>query len=248
MGSTNTKRQTIRKTVIFVSFLLLPVTLNFLSPYLIVDSASQSVVNGSFVLFAFLFVSSLALGRLWCAWLCPGAGLQEAAFFVNGRPARGGKLNWIKWGIWIPWIGAIAGTAISSGGYTRVDLLYSTESGISTDQPLKFITYYAVIALILMPALLAGRRAFCHYGCWMAPFMIIGRKLRKRARWPALGLRADASRCKGCKTCTSHCPMSLDVHAVVQRGIMENSECILCGTCVDGCSKGAIAYSWQAGR
>ena len=31
------KRQGIRKTIILVSFLLFPITINFLSPYLIID-------------------------------------------------------------------------------------------------------------------------------------------------------------------------------------------------------------------
>ena len=40
--------------------------------------------------------------------------------------------------------------------------------------------------------------------------------------------------------------MSLDVHAMVQRMDMEDGECILCGTCVDGCSKGAIRFTFSA--
>ncbi|MDD3715049.1 MAG: 4Fe-4S binding protein [Atribacterota bacterium] len=31
--------------------------------------------------------------------------------------------------------------------------------------------------------------------------------------------------------------MSLDVHELVKIGKIENSECILCGTCVDICPK-----------
>ena len=43
-------------------------------------------------------------------------------------------------------------------------------------------------------------------------------------------------------------PMSLDVNAMVQIEKMEHAECILCGTCVDGCSKKAIRYSFSAGK
>lgn len=42
--------------------------------------------------------------------------------------------------------------------------------------------------------------------------------------------------------------MSLDVNGMAQIGKMENAECILCGTCVDNCSKQAIRYSFSAGK
>jgi ferredoxin len=42
--------------------------------------------------------------------------------------------------------------------------------------------------------------------------------------------------------------MSLDVNGMVARADMEDGECILCGTCVDGCPKGAIHFGFSAGR
>jgi len=39
--------------------------------------------------------------------------------------------------------------------------------------------------------------------------------------------------------------MSLDVNAMVQKESMENSECILCGKCVDLCPNGAIKYTFN---
>jgi polyferredoxin len=242
------RRQAVRKAAIFAMFLLFPVVLNYFSPYVIVDGAGQGIINGSFVVFAGMFVSAVFVGRLWCAWACPAAGLQEACFAANGKPARGGRFDWIKWGIWIPWIGIIAFAAISAGGYRAVNLLHLTESGISVDEPLKYITYYSVVGTIFLLSLIAGRRAFCHYGCWMAPFMILRRKVRNVLNTPALRLQADTPRCGQCKTCTRGCPMSLAVDRMVQAGAMENSECILCGTCIDNCPKHVISYSFSSGQ
>ena len=42
--------------------------------------------------------------------------------------------------------------------------------------------------------------------------------------------------------------MSLPVHDMVTAGRMEHDECILCGTCVDNCSRSAIRYSFSPGR
>ena len=239
------RRQAVRKAAIFAMFLLFPVVLNYFSPYVMVDGAGQGIINGSFVVFAGMFVSAVFVGRLWCAWACPAAGLQEACFAANGKPARGGRFDWIKWGIWIPWIGIIAIAAISAGGYRAVNLLHLTESGISVDEPLKYITYSSVVGTIFLLSLIAGRRAFCHYGCWMAPFMILGRKLRNALKWPALRLVSDAAKCTRCGKCTKACPMSLDVTTMVQQGAMENSECILCASCVGGCPKGVIHYTFR---
>lgn len=241
-------RQQTRKAIIFVAFLLFPIVLNYFSPYIIVDGAAQGIINGSLVAFGLMFLSSLFVGRLWCGWLCPAGGLQEACAMANDRPARGGKFNLIKWGIWIPWMVGIILAAVLAGGYRTVNLLYLTESGISVDEPIKYVTYYLVVGVVFLVSLTSGRRAFCHYGCWMAPFMIIGRKLRNAAHTPGLQLQADASRCSGCLRCTRSCPMSLDVHGMVQSASMENSECILCGHCIDTCQKAVIRYAFAAPR
>lgn len=244
-SKTHPRRQATRKALLFVSMLLFPVTLNFLSPYVIIDGAFQGIVNGSMVVFGVLFVASLFVGRLWCGWLCPAGGLQEATEMVTRKPALGGRLNWIKWGIWIPWVGLIAYAVFSAGGVTQVNVLHLTESGISVDEPVKYITYYMVVGTIIVLSLTTGRRGFCHYGCWMAPFMILGRKVRNALKTPGLHLKVNTKACVHCERCTERCPMSLDVHGMVKSGSMENAECVLCGSCVDTCLKQVIQYRFS---
>jgi ferredoxin-type protein NapH len=241
-------RQRIRKGLVIVSLLLFPITMNFLSPYIIIDGAMNGVINGSLVMFGLLFLSALFLGRAWCGWVCPGAGMAEVAEPVNKRPVNPKKIDWIKWVIWLPWISLIVWSAIRAGGYSSIDLFHLTESGVSMDAPEKYIIYYVVIGLFVGLAIFAGRRAGCHTICWMAPFMLIGRWIRNRLAWPSLRLVADASACGDCKLCTKNCPMSLDVNAMVARQQMEHAECILCGTCVDNCAKKAIRFSFSAGK
>jgi len=170
-----------------------------------------------------------------------------ACFAINAKPARGGRFDWIKWGIWIPWVSIIVIMAISAGGYQAVNFFHLTDSGISLDQPFVYPSYYTVVGMFLILSLTTGKRGGCHYLCWMAPFMIIGRKARNLVKWPALRLVADKDKCKDCKSCTENCPMSLDVNGRVQRGEMENSECILCGSCIDVCPESAITYSFSPG-
>ncbi|MCA9934344.1 MAG: 4Fe-4S binding protein [Ardenticatenaceae bacterium] len=244
------KRQRVRKALVILAFLSFPITMNFLSPYVIIDGAMNGIVNGSLIMFGLMFLSSLFLGRAWCGWVCPGGGMQEMVEPVNLRQVNGRKLDRIKWIVWIPWISLIIWMVVQAGGYTRVDFLYHTQSGISVagtpDRPIfiAYIIYYVVIALFIGLAIFAGRRAGCHTICWMAPFMMIGRWIRNRFGWASLQLTADASACSNCKLCTKNCPMSLDVNAMVQVEQMENAECILCGTCVDNCHRGAIKFSF----
>ena len=133
---------------------------------------------------------------------------------------------------------------LQAGIIVAVDPLYQTYYGISITGVESAIMFLVIAGLIAGIALVAGKRASCHTICWMAPFMIIGRKIRNSVNLPALQLEADRNKCVNCMACTKNCAMSLDVNAMVQKHEMENTECILCGNCVDICPKKAIKYSF----
>lgn len=236
-------RQKIRKGIILISFFLFPATFYYLSPVLIIEASSKGIINGSFVLFLLLFIGSLFFGRAFCGWICPGAGCQESIFSARSKKVTKGDL--VKWLIWVPWICTILLMAIRSGGYRKIDFFFQTANGFSIGNVESLLRYLSVLfLLIVLPAFIVGRRSFCHHLCWMAPFMIFGRKIRNFFRWRSLQLLAAPETCKHCHTCTDNCPMSLPVEEMVNQRKMENTECILCGTCVDGCKQGAINYEW----
>ncbi len=238
------RRQNIRQATILVSLLLFPITIYYFSPVLVLFAAAQGVVNGSLVVFGLQFLASLVLGRAFCGWLCPAAGLQEACFRMNSR--RTGRHRWVKYLIWVPWVSGIAAALWSAGGPRSIQPLYQIPGGISVAEPSAYIVYYGFVGLIVLLALTAGKRAFCHHVCWMAPFMITGARLKNALHWPALRLVCDTAKCAQCGRCAKGCPMSLDVQRMVQRGRMTDLDCILCGECVDGCPRGAIRYSFSA--
>jgi ferredoxin-type protein NapH len=130
----------------------------------------------------------------------------------------------------------------------RIDFFYQTNRGLSvTDLP-GLIAYVSVVALFVGLTAAAGRRAGCHTVCWMAPFMVIGRSVRNRIGWPSLRLSARQEDCAGCRKCSGECPMSIDVMERVKEGRLETPDCILCGSCVDACSRKVICYSFSAGK
>ena len=240
-----TTRQSIRRAILLITFLTFPVTFYYLSPYVIIDGASQGIIVGSFIYFTLLFFFSLFFGRTVCGWVCPAAGMQEWSSGVNAKNVKGGKLNWIKYFIWVPWIGLIIAMFISAGGVGSVEPLYLTENGVSVTRPEDYIIFLIVASIIIILSFSVGKRAFCHYGCWMAPFMIIGTKLKDLVKCPSLHLITKKGECKQCQTCDKNCPMSLGISKMVQTGSMKNDECILCGTCVDNCPNKVINYSWR---
>ncbi len=237
-------RQKIRNGMILVSFFLFPALFYYLSPVLIIRAASNGIVNGSFIVFISLFLISLVFGRAYCGWVCPAAGCQEAIFL--SRDKNVGKGDYIKWVIWFPWIGAIIILAFKAGGYHKIDFFFETVHGLFIGNIQALITYYMVLfILIVIPCFIFGKRSFCHHLCWMAEFMIIGRKIRNRLNWPSLRLISDSEKCSHCHACVNNCPMSLPVENMIRQNKMENAECILCGTCVDGCQFDVIAFAFK---
>lgn len=231
--------QKTRKALLLFSLLLFPVTLYYLSPYLIIQGSFAGIVSGSCALFTLLFVSSLFFGRAFCGWLCPAGALQDNCAQIVGKPASR-KQNLIKYFIWVPWLITIIAGFISAGGIKQIDILYFTKYGISVSEVSGYIMYYFVLSMILIVSLLFGRRSFCHSMCWIAPFMIIGSKLKNRLGYTSLHLEANAEKCIACKRCDKNCPMSLNVSEMVRNRKTNNSECILCGTCVQGCPENTI--------
>jgi polyferredoxin len=222
--------------------ILFPVVYYYLSPYLIIAGASQGIVAGDVLVFAGLFLASLFLGRAWCGWLCPGGAIQELCLRVNNKSFNGKKRDFVKYFIWVPWLAVAILLFVEAGGIKSVDPLYQTWNGISVSNLSSAIMFMAIAGAIVGFALVAGKRAVCHSICWMAPFMVIGVKIKSAIGYPSLHLEADRNRCLKCRMCNSKCPMSLDVAEMVQNENMTNTECILCGSCVDGCPKKVIKY------
>lgn len=235
-------RQRLRKFLLLLSFLLFPVTIYYLSPVLIINAGLNGIINGSFVVFLILLVGSIFFGRIFCAYLCPAGGLQECAFCINERIPKQGWRNNIKYVIWTVWIAAVVVCYLYRGEIVRLDFFYETDHGISVANIYGYIIYYGIVFLILIPCVLFGKRIFCHYFCWIAPFMVLGTKLRRLLHLPGLQVTAQKENCIACKRCNQACPMGLDVQHMAKQGGCTSTECIQCGACIDACPKHVLHY------
>jgi polyferredoxin len=241
-------RQSIRKWLLIISFVLLPVTLMYISPIVIVMGAAQGIATGSMLLFIANFLLSLLVARLWCGWLCPMGAWQEICSPVMKHTVREGWRNNVKYGVTALWLAVLAYLFFSAGGIRSIDPFFGTENGLSITSVATIIVVVVIFTLLFIIAYLMGRRGFCHVFCPVAGLMITGRKIRNLVGWPALQLDADASRCIDCKRCSKECPMGLDVNGMVRKGEMESPDCICCASCADACPEHAISYAWTEKR
>jgi ferredoxin-type protein NapH len=243
-----TPRQTIRKWLLVISFVLLPVTLVYISPIIIIVGAAEGIATGSMLLFIANFLLSFLVARLWCGWLCPMGAWQEICSPVMKHTVQDGWRNNVKYAVTAVWLALLAYLFISAGGIRAVDPFYSTDHGLSITSVAPLMVVAVIFLIIFAVAYFMGRRGFCHVFCPVAPLMIAGRKIRNLVGWPALQLGADAARCIDCKKCSKECPMGLDVNGMVRKGEMENPDCIMCASCADICPQGAIMYGVNGKR
>ena len=236
------KRQNIRKLILINSMLLFPITIYYFSPYCIIQGAIEGIITGSLIVFLAMLISSVFLGRLFCGYVCPAGGIQECAMIINDKNPKQGWKNNIKYVIWLVWIISIITCFIFRKQELTVDFFYLTDHGVSVSNIYGYIIYYGVVSIIFIPSVLFGKRIFCHYFCWMAPFMVIGSKFGNLVHIKSLRLDANKDACVNCHVCDKSCPMSLNVAEKVQIEAMDDKECILCGACVDNCPKKVIVY------
>lgn len=240
------KRQKIRRMLLFISFMLFPITMWYFSPAIIIIGMAQHILNGSFWVFMAMLVFSMFCGRAFCGYLCPAGGLQECSRAINDCSAKQGKRDYIKFITWAVWIITVIVTYILGQNDVQIDFFFMTNHGISVIEIYDYVIYYGVLFILFLPSVIHGRRAACHYICWMAPFMIIGSFIGRKLHLPQLHIEADKSKCISCKQCNKVCPMGLDVEKMVKQGKNSScSECIQCGACIDKCPKKTLKYSMK---
>ena len=199
----------------------------------------KGIINASFIAFVFILLLSLFFGRAYCAWFCPGCGVQEIMTLLIKRKSKNSKALYIKYFIFTIWMGTIV-TGYLINGFSKVDITYGM-TDVTLERKI-ILTIGAIIIIVPLTAIF-GQFASCKYICWQAPFMIIGTRIRDYFQFRGLRLRAETESCKSCMLCNKNCPMNIDVMDSVKMGEMKNTECILCGNCVDICKHKVIKYS-----
>ncbi len=238
-------RRKIRGITTVFFLLTFPAYFYYLSPMIPIAGSLEGIITGSLVVFVLLFIISLFLGRGFCSYVCPAGTLQDLVGTVRTKsfPRRGA--GWIKYVIWAVWLGVLFFFFRRAGGFKGIVFAFQTRNGLSVTDAGSLIVYLMVVLLFFLMALILGRRAACHSICWIAPFMVLGRRLGLLFGLPSLKVNSTVDECIECGRCSSLCPMSLDVQKFQQKGSIKSADCILCGNCIDGCPKNILSFSWK---
>lgn len=229
-----------RKLLLFTMFLLLPITLNYFSPYVIIDGLANKFLTAAFFLWLLMFVSSLFFGRAFCSYVCPYGGLQMVVDSVIQKPLK--KIGWLRvlrYILGVLWLIPIVVLFFINAGKMEINLLYLTETFVSVDNVIKLIGYYVIVFVLMLLPLFLGKRASCHL-CPMSILNVTGTKLRNIFNISSLRLTSVPEGCIGCKQCNKACPMSLDVMSMVKRNDMDSLDCIMCGECCKACKNNVL--------
>lgn len=203
-----------------------------------------------------LALSTAAVGRVWCGWLCPQTVFMEMVFrrieyWIDGSAERQLRRDRAPWTA-ATWARAVVKQAIFfalSFGIANVFLAYIIGAGplwtIVTDPPGRHLA--GLIAITIFSLLFYGvfarfREQACVLACPYGRVMssIIDRRTitvtydtaRGEPRRPLSRQAAGttpAGDCVDCSRCVTVCPTGIDVRNGIQL------ECVNCTACMDAC-------------
>ena len=183
-------------------------------------------------LFLLIAILTPFLGRIWCT-ICPlpffGDLIQRKSVFTPSEGSKGEYRNKLS-GLFMKWPKAL------QNSWPKLFLLLTLTTFSATLVALPKITGFVVVALILIPTLMAPifeLRAFCRYLCPVSGFV------GPFSRMSPLALRNKSQ--KTCDRCKTHycqkgsregwaCPYGINVGEMT-----ESTDCGLCLECTRSC-------------
>jgi len=240
------KRLSFWNTVSRILFLLLtPAFFRIFNFAFIWHSIYWGVISFVVLIWFFFLLISPLFGRIACGWFCFVGTTQDLPFGYGLF-----KLKQRKPKIWLRLIMPIGFFAssltffflrLNNGdieGFRFEPAFFSTE--LNTHY--QHIWLYDTVGALLLGILLEKRWA-CKNLCAMGSLSAIG------STWSRLLPVLDVNSCNQCKKCEKACLVDIPITDYLEKknGLVSNSECTLCGRCVDVCNKQAISirFVWN---
>jgi ferredoxin-type protein NapH len=231
----------LRKRISFLSFILLPITLNYFAPVLIVQASFEKTFTIMHIIFGLMVLSAIFFGGAWCSYICPFGALQELVPNTRSK-YKLVNLKWLTGGIFFILIVA----PLIMYGFQKVILFYHMENiKVSVSSFHDLIRYYIITICIIVITIVLGKRTWCRYICPMYIFNYIGMKLGRFLKLPSLKIACKSEKCTQCKQCTKNCLMGLDVADMVKNNKWNTNECIQCGECLNACKCNVLIRKWE---
>jgi polyferredoxin len=200
-------------------------------------------------------LATVALGRIWCGWICP-LGTVLDLFGTNVRVAMPGRLRQAKYFLLFVVIVAALLASLPLMLLDPITILLSPLAGAvypailqQTATPTARLAghalqpvVYPILALplaIILGLNLIVRRFWCRYLCPLGAFL----GLLSKFSWIK---RSVSDRCLACKQCVLKCPMD-----TINQDYFSSDpgECLQCFNCHAGCEVASLTFKagWRPG-
>jgi polyferredoxin len=221
-------------------------TLTPVEPSEAVQTLELGYVNAGFVVFLFLVLSTLVLGRFFCGWACHVVAYQDlcawllAKLGLKPRPVRSRLLMLVPLGAACYMFGGPLVRRWLEGTPSPAMVAHFTTTDFWATFPDPLV---GVLTLFIAGGPVVwwlGAKGFCTYGCpYGGIFGVVDRFAAGRIRV------TDA--CEGCGHCTATCTSNVRVHEEVARhGMVVDPGCMKCMDCVSVCPKEALYFGFGA--
>jgi len=200
-------------------------------------------------------LATLALGRIWCGWICP-LGTVLDLFGTNVRDAIPERFRQVKYfllfvviaaallaSLPLMWLDPIAIFLYPLTGavYPAILREMATSATSSASQPLQPVVYpiLALPLVIILGLNLVVRRFWCRYLCPLGALVA----LLSKFSWLQ---RSVADSCPNCKRCVPECPMD----TISQQDFSSDpGECLQCLNCFARCADASLTFKggWNPG-
>jgi polyferredoxin len=229
-----------------VIFLLItPIFFQYFALGFIFHSIYWGVITAVVIIWGVFIIGSPLFGRIGCGWFCfmgtvSDFGSQHSIF----------KLKWNKPKIWIRLILLVPffSIAILFYFYNKGQNLTNNFEVIPFYVKADFGAHYQIVWLIdIASALLLGLLLECRWVCKNLCFM--GTLCAAGATYSRLIPVVDKDKCTNCRICEKECLVRIPIQNYIDKnnGLITNSECLLCGKCVEVCKHNAIKikFVWK---
>ena len=200
-------------------------------------------------------LAALALGRIWCGWICP-LGTVLDLFGTNVREAIPERLRQVKYSLLFVVIAAALLASLPLMWLDPITILLSPLAGAvypavlqemaasaagSASQGLQPVVYpiLALPLVIILGLNLVVRRFWCRYLCPLGALVALLSKFSWLKRFVG-------DSCPECKQCVPQCPMDT---ISGEDFSSDPGECLQCLNCFAGCEVASLTFKggWSPG-